>query len=1063
MTGDVTKLLGAGPGRTWVQPELAGLGRLPARATLYPFPNPETARTCDRETSPWFLSLNGDWRFRLATRPEAVPPNFTDRAFDDTGWASLPVPSNWTMHGHDRPHYTNVRMPFDIPPPNVPDDNPTGLYRRTVRVPADWSGRRIVLHVGGAESVLYVWVNGEAVGMGKDSRLPQEFDLTPFVAPGEEALICCSVIKWSDASFVEDQDQWWMGGIHREVFLYCTGRTWIDDVFAVAALKEDLIEGCLTVTARLGFADPPRDGWIVRADLFDGDGRPVLTEPLTGTVKANGADHHPYRGPLNIVTLTADIPAPAPWSSESPALHTLVVSLHDGDGPAVEATSCRVGFRRVELGDRELLINGKPVMIAGMNRHEHHPVRGKTITREDMIADIELMKRFNVNAVRCSHYPNAEAWYDLCDEYGLYLIDEANVEAHAYLHQLCADPRYATQFLERGLRMVERDKNHPSVVVWSLGNESGYGPNHDAMAGWIRRRDPSRPLHYEGAIWGWDKSVKTGFGEGPGAGDGGKPASDLICPMYPSIESLVAWAEDDDPADRRPMILCEYSHAMGNSNGSLGDYWDAFETHHGLQGGFIWEWADHGIQKHDDRGRPFMAYGGDFGDTPNDLNFCCDGIVGADRIPHPGLWEFKKLVQPVTVTWEDEAAGRLKVRNRRDFTDLSDLIGTWVLEADGEAVARGRLPALKTRPGASEVVTIDLPPMATSEAREMFLTVRFNLALATRWASAGHEVAWDQLDRGRLARKEATGGRDARGPGKRLRVEQDGVGIRVIGEGFEVGFSAAEGRLSRLTWRNHPVLTGGPRLQIWRGATDNDGIKGWTGQKRKPLGRWKAAGLDNLAFLEPTLTVSHGADGAVVVTIVQIVACEAAGGVVHTHSYEIGDDGARLFVRNDFRVDPALDDLPRLGVTMTLPDDFEALEWFGRGPLENYIDRNRAAAVGCWSGAVSGQYVPYVLPQEHGNKTDLRWIELAGDHAAVRFTPADLCEGSATRFTPADLFAAAHTTDLTPRTEVIVNLDVRQRGLGTGSCGPDTLDRYRIGAGDYRLDFEISPAIRCVP
>ena len=1052
-------LLGAALNRTWIQPELAGLGRLPARATLQPFPTEALALARARAASPWFRSLDGDWRFSLAARPEAVPDDFAAPGFDDAAWASLPVPSNWTMHGYDRPHYTNVRMPFDTPPPSVPHDNPTGLYRRTFHVPADWNDRRIVLHVGGAESVLYVWVNGQAVGMGKDSRLPQEFDLSPFVTPGEDALLCCAVVKWSDASFVEDQDQWWMGGIHREVYLYSTGRTWIDDVFAVASLEDDLTEGRLTVTVKLGFADAPRDGWMISASLHDAAGRAVMEEPLVGAVKANAADHNPYVGPLNQVTLQAAVAGPAIWSSEVPNLYTLVVSLHDGEGPAVEATSCRVGFRRVELGDRELLINGRAVMIAGMNRHEHHPVRGKAITREDMIADIELMKRFNVNAVRCSHYPNAEAWYELCDEYGLYLIDEANVEAHAYLHQMCADPRYATQFLERGLRMVERDKNHPSIVVWSLGNESGYGPNHDAMAGWIRRRDPSRPLHYEGAIWGWDKSVKTGFGEGPGAADGGRLASDLICPMYPSIESLVAWAEDDDPADRRPMILCEYSHAMGNSNGSLGDYWDAFETHHGLQGGFVWEWADHGILKSDAAGQPFMAYGGDFGDTPNDLNFCCDGIVGADRVPHPGLWEFKKLAQPVAVTWDDEAAGRLTVHNKRDFTDISDLVGTWVLEADGETVASGRLPHLKTRPGASEVVKIDLPPKAASEEQEMFLTVRFSLASATRWAPQGHEVAWDQLERGRLARKEARSGRDAHAPGERIRIEHDEAGIHVTGDGLEVAFSAAEGRLTRLVVGNHPILIAGPRLQIWRGATDNDGIKGWTGQKRKPLGRWKAAGLDDLTFLPPTLTVSR-TDTAVVVTIVQVAGCQAAEeAVVHTHSYEIDADG-RVMVRNDFRIDPALEDLPRLGVTLTLPDDFETLEWFGRGPFETYVDRKRAATVGRWRGTVRGQYVPYVLPQEHGNKTDLRWIELTGDSAAVRFTPSELCEGSATRFTPADLFAARHTTDLAPRAEVLVNLDVRQRGLGTGSCGPDTLEPYRIGAGDYRLDFEITPATR---
>ena len=1052
-------LLGDGARRTWMQPELAGLGRLPARATLYPFPDIAGAVAGERERSPWFASLNGEWRFQLAPRPEAVPATFAETGFDDGAWATLPVPSNWTMHGYDRPHYTNVRMPFDTAPPGVPEENPTGLYRRRLTIPESWDGRRIVLHVGGAESVLYVWVNGRAVGMGKDSRLPQEFDLTGYVAPGEEALVCLAVVKWSDASFVEDQDQWWMGGVHRDVFLYATGRTWIDDVFAQATLNDDLVGGSLSVTVKLGFLESPRDGWTVRAHLLDPDGQAVLAEPLIAPVKAWGGDHNPYRGPLNVTTLAAEVASPAAWSAERPILYRLMVALHEGDGPAVEWTGCHLGFRRVDVGDRELLINGRPVMIAGMNRHEHHPVRGKAITREDMIADIVLMKRHNVNAVRTSHYPNAEAWYDLCDEYGLYLVDEANIEAHAYLHQLCRDPRYAAQFLERGLRMVERDKNHPSVIAWSLGNESGYGPNHDALAGWIRRRDPSRPLHYEGAIWGWDKSVKTGFGEGPGTADGGKPASDLICPMYPSIESLAAWARDNDPDDRRPMILCEYSHAMGNSNGSLGDYWDAFRSHHGLQGGFVWEWADHGILKHDAAGRSFMAYGGDFGDTPNDVNFCCDGIVGADRVPHPALLEFKAVAQPVQVAWADEGSGRVTVGNRRNFTDLSDLAGTWVLEADGDAVASGALPRLFTPPGETETVILGLPPVDDTEVREMFVTVRFALAEATAWAPHGHEVASVQLERGRPARAETSRGRDTRTPGGSLEILEGADGVTVRGEAFEARFSAVEGRLTGLTWRNHPILTAGPRLQVWRGATDNDGIRGWSGQKRKPLGRWRAAGLDALAFLPSTLTVRRAADG-VSVTIVQTTSCTGAReAIVHTHTYEFGEDG-RLRVLNLFRVDPALNDLPRLGVTLTLPDDFETLEWYGRGPHESYADRRGSAAIGRWRGTVSGQYVPYVLPQEHGNKTGLRWIALTGAAAAVRFVPTAPCEGSATRFTPHDLFDARHTTDLTPRGEVIVNLDVAQRGLGTGSCGPDTLERYRIAAGEHQLNFEIATGAR---
>ena len=442
-------------------------------------------------------------------------------------------------------------------------------------------------------------------------------------------------------------------------------------------------------------------------------------------------------------------------------------------------------------------------------------------------------------------------------------------------------------------------------------------------------------------------------------------------------------------------------------------------------------------------------------------------IVGADRVPHPGLFEFKHLAQPVAVRWEDQPAGRLAVRNQRDFTSLADLTATWVLEADGEPIASGATRRLETPPGGEDILTLDLPPRAGGDDREHFLSVRFALAESTSWAPAGHEVARTQLDRERPARdfafNETRGGRDARSPSPPpLEIVEDDEDVRVRGEGFDVAFSAAEGRMTGLTWGNNRVLTAGPRLQIWRGATDNDGIKGWTGQRRKPLGRWRAAGIDRPSFLAPTLAAARSGDAAVV-TIVQTIACEAAPeAVLHTHVYEIGPDG-HVLVRNHFRVDPALADLPRLGVTMTLPDDFEALDWYGLGPLDTYIDRDRAAIVGRWSGTVTGQYVDYAVPQEHGNKTGLRWIELAGEAARVRFTPSKPCEGSATRFTPDDLFAATHTTELTPRREVIVNLDIAQRGLGTGSCGPDTLERYQIRAGHHRLDFEIAPGARQKP
>jgi beta-galactosidase len=1038
--------------KTWRHPQTVSLGRLPMRATLVPYPGP--AQALARGASPWVRSLNGVWRFALAGSPEQAPADFAQDEFDEAGWADLPVPSNWTMHGYDRPHYTNVQMPFAGAPPDVPDDNPTGLYRRRFEVPAEWAGRRIVLEVGGAESVLYVWVNGQPVGMGKDSRLPQAFDVTAFLRPGEN-LLALAVVKWSDASYVEDQDQWWMGGVHRDVSLICTGETYIADVFARAEPDAAFVDGTLRLDVSLGFAGAPQDGWAVEAQLYDAAGAPVLDTPLRGAVKADPARHNPYRGPLNQVTLVAPVAAPSLWSAESPALYTVVVSLlrDEPDATPVEATSCRVGFRRVEIGDRELLINGRPVMIAGMNRHEHDPHTGKVVSREAMIADIRLMKQFNVNAVRCSHYPNAEAWYDLCDEFGLYLVDEANLESHAFLHQLCRDPRYAAQFLERGLRVMARDKNHPSVILWSLGNESGYGPNHDAMAGWIRAADPTRPLHYEGASWGWgwDGAPLGPWQERRPGPAPGALATDLVCPMYPPIDAIVRWAEADDPGDRRPMILCEYSHAMGNSNGSLGDYWDAFEAHHGLQGGFIWEWCDHALWKTGDDGRPFLAYGGDFGDTPNDLNFCCDGIVSATREPHPGLWEFKKLAQPIAVTWADEAAGTLEIRNKRDFAALDDLIADWTLEVDGEAVATGPLALSEIAPGASRLTTASFPRLEMTIGQEAYLTVRFRLSAETAWAPAGHEVAWTQLPV-----RLAVVARPAAPPAAagRLTLEESGDVIRVAGADFEVTFSRAEGRLQRFVWRNHALVDAGPRLQVWRAPTDNDGIKGLADQRRKPLGRWREAGLDALSLHPPEVSV-EAAEGRVTVSIRQTAGCAASEAAFeHRHVYGITPDG-RVRVSNRFHVAAALADLPRLGVTLTAPPGMEAVEWFGRGPGDSYSDRHRAAWIGRFEGSVTGQYVPYVVPQEHGNRTGVRWLALRGEGAGVRFTPAAPCEGSVSHFTPEDLTAATHAHKLQPRPEVLISLDVGQRGLGTASCGPDTLDAYRLGAGDYELTFDI--------
>jgi beta-galactosidase len=1038
------ELLQTGILKTWQSPETLSLNRLPARATLCPYPTAPAARANRREASPWWRSLDGEWDFRLVGRPEEIPAEFVRPDYaTGAGWTKLPVPSNWTMHGHDRPHYTNVQMPFPHQPPAVPDANPTGLYRTTVQVPADWSGRRVILHVGGAESVLYVWLDGRPAGLAKDTRLPSEFDLTPHVRTGASHTLAAAVVKWSDASFVEDQDQWWMGGIHREVFLYSQEQTFLEDVFVRGDLGEDLRDGRLRASVRLGAADDTAKGCVVRMQLFDDRGRAVLRKA------AEGRPHEKdfWIAPRKLVNFDVPVRRPKLWSAEAPNLYTAVFTLVGPDGREIEHTSSRIGFRRIEVKDRQLLINGAPVRITGVNRHEHDDVRGKAVTREGMLRDVRLMKQFNVNAVRTSHYPNDPHWYDLCDEFGLYVFDEADVEAHAFYHELCRDTRYAPAFLDRAVRMVERDKNHASIIAWSLGNESGYGPHHDAMAGWIRHRDPSRVLHYEGAVtFDWQ---------------GGLAATDIVCPMYPPIEKLVTWANDRKAPDRRrPLIMCEFSHAMGNSNGSLGDYFDAFDQNPGLQGGFIWEWVDHGIKRRDAQGREHWAYGGDFGDEPNDRNFVCDGLVWPDRTPHTGLFEYKHLAQPVQVETVDARRGRFRVRNRRRFESLGDLRGTWELLVNGDVVARGKLAALTAKPQGTQALALDWPPLAVPAGAEVHVTFRFHTAKASAWCDAGHEVAWSQHEVPASAFGRAQAAKRGAAGSPPVSVERNADGWLVKAGATEFCVRREAGVVEGLRIAGREVITRGPQLNLWRAPTDNDGLKlfpvvNWGGARG--LTDWLAAGYDRMELMKTATTCRAQKDGSAVIEIRQRWICPGAKRTIaHTHRYIVTRTGA-VRVENSFVADARLPELPRLGVSLILPAALEQLEWFGRGPFENYSDRNRSSVLARHRSTVTDQYVPYILPQEHGNKTGVRWLELHdGEATGVRFAAAKPMEASASHFTAHDLYAARHTTDLTPRAEVHVNLDCGQRGLGTASCGPDTLPQYRIQPGRHSLSFTVS-------
>jgi beta-galactosidase len=1029
--------------KTWEQPELTSLNTLPPHALAVPSPH-SAPDTTNPTGSPFFQSLSGTWDFKLLPRPEAA----TVEALASDGWQPIQVPGNWTMQGFGLPHYTNVQMPFPNQPPSVPEENPTGIYRRSFTLPPAWQGRRLVLHLAGCEGLCYVYLNGQPVGFSKDSRTPAEYDVTSLLRFDALNELVCVVLRWSDASFVEDQDHWWQSGIHRDLFLYSTDTVFLADYFARPELSDDLQTGTLRLTVTLDRLGEAADLTHVEAQLFDPDGRPVFERPLSAVHTQKHAQSGIRRFTRPQLTLKGQVQQPQLWSAETPNLYTLTITVHGPSGP--ETTACHVGFRTVKVEGRQLLVNGVPVMIKGVNRHDHDDTTGKYVSRESMERDLRVMKQFNINAVRCSHYPNDPYWLDLCDRHGLYVVDEANLEAHAFYFELNRDPRYTGAFVERVRNMVERDKNHPSIILWSLGNESGYGPNHDAAAGLVRSLDPSRPLHYEGAISRW-------MGEN---WDKGRAATDVICPMYASIEEITAWAASET-TDPRPLILCEYSHAMGNSNGSLADYWAAFEQYPALQGGFIWEWVDHGIRQKDEQGRERWVYGGDFGDTPNDANFVCDGLVWPDRTPHPAMFEFKHLIQPARATLAPaaslgatgspaEAPGappeptRLQITNKQDFIGLGWLRATWQLSADGIVVAEGELPELTAAPREAQLFTLELP----DAPGERHLTVRFFQKEATAWSPTGHEVGWDQIALPALASAVRRAAPAA------VTVEQLAGRIVLRAGELRAEFDTATGVLAAFGSGERNVIAQGPLLNVWRAAVDNDGLKLWE-EPRKILATWRALGLPQATRELRGIRLVEDGDSVTVE-----IAHSASGrgnpdDFTHVHRYTLLTDG-ELLVENSVMLGEGITDVPRVGVSLTLAPELERLAWYGRGPWDNYSDRKTSALIGRWESSVTDQYVPYIMPQEHGHKSDVRSVTLCDEAGRGLTILADETFGfSALHLTDDDLYQAKHTTDLAMRPEVFLNLDVAQRGLGTASCGPDTLEQYRLLEREYRFAFRM--------
>jgi len=1000
----------------WENPLVVGRNKEPGRASVVPLDGTTHA--------PRIQSLNGDWRFRYAPNPASAPAAFYADNYDDSDWDTVAVPGNWQLQGYDKPIYTNVKYPFPIDEVySVPhDDNPTGSYRTRFTVPTAWANRQVWIVFEGVDSAFYLWVNGQQVSYSQGSRLPAEFNLTPYLRAGENTL-AAQVYRWSDGSYLEDQDFWRLSGIYRDVYLYATPAVRVRDFWARTPLHNDYQDATLQISAWVRNYGPAVAGYALEASLTDADGQPVLAAPLVAAVQV-GQDEEVE------LALSQELARPHLWSAEDPYLYTLTLALKDSQGNATEVVEHKVGFRQVELKGARIHVNGVPILFRGVNRHEHEPQRGHTVTEESMIADIKLMKQFNINAVRTCHYPDDPRWYELCDQYGLYLYDEANIESHGVWDKLAKHPDWKIAFMERGSRMVLRDRNHPSVLVWSMGNESGYGPNHEALSDWIRATDPTRLVHYHPA----DNA----------------PSVDILGPMYPAVDKIIAMAQEE--GETRPVIMCEYAHAMGNSCGNLKEYWEAIETYKRLQGGFVWDWVDQGIEQHTPDGKLWYAYGGDFGDEPNDQNFCINGMVNPDRTPHPSLWEYKKILQPVRFDPVGLEQGQLTVTNRHFFSDLSHLEFAWELSADGIVLQQGKLPRLHTPAGAQESLTIPFRQPDLEPGTEYWLMVRATLAERTSWAERGHEVAWEQFKLPFYA-PAASPLPVVEMPAIAASESEQQITLR--GQGFELVFDKAQGTLSAWRYQGTNLLQSGPLLNIWRAPTDNDATQ-WGSQKAAI--HWREAGLDRLAHrVEQVWWQQVGPQLVRIGVRSDVRALEQAAGFTCEYTYTIYGSGDVVI---SAQVDPQgeLPPLPRIGLQMTLPEGFENMTWYGRGRHESYVDRKEGAPVGIYSGMVDEQYYPYVMPQENGNKTDTRWVALLNDNGVGLFAGGlPLLEVSAHHYTPMDLTEAQHTYELTRRSEITLNLDYKQTGLGGNSCGPGTLPQYRLWPEPVRFGVRLRP------
>jgi hypothetical protein len=1055
----------------WENHHVLQINREPARAAFTPF---------HVQKGDCSICLDGTWKFRWTPVPDERIVEFYQTDFNDKDWVGFPVPANWEVNGYGTPIYVSAGYPFKIDPPRVMGEpkvdyttykerNPVGQYRRSFQLPAGWEARgQTLLRFEGVMSAFYVWINGERVGYSQGSMEPSEFNITDYLHAGENQ-IALEVYRYSDGSYLEDQDFWRFGGIHRSIHLLHTPDIRIRD-YAVRTLpvSTDYQDFILQIDPQFSvYRGMTGKGTTLQGVLKDASGREIAT--LKGDVedildlehKAGRMNEwYPQRGPRKLGRMSATIKSPKRWTAETPYLYKLHLTLLTAEGEVIEQVEQAVGFRSVEIRNGQLLVNGAPVRFRGVNRHEHDPRTARVMSEELMLQDILLMKQANINAVRTSHYPNVSRWYELCDSLGLYVMDEADIEEHGLRGTLASTPDWHAAFLDRAVRMAERDKNHPSIVMWSMGNESGYGPNFAAISAWLHDFDPTRPVHYEGA-----------------QGAGGEPdpkTVDVISRFYTRVKQEylnpgIAEGEDKERAenarwerlleiaertnDNRPVMTSEYAHSMGNALGNFKEYWDEIYSNPRMLGGFIWDWVDQGIYKTLPDGRIMVAYGGDFGDKPNLKAFCFNGLLMSDRETTPKYWEVKKVYSPVELRVE---SGELRVTNRNHHTDLSQYRCLWTLSIDGKQKDQGEITLPEVAPGESE--TIPLPvsiadmkasAKATSDLR---LTISFILKRDALWAKAGHEVAWEQfcIQEGALLSSKL----ENRG---RLKVRADEEHLSISGSGFSIQWEKnATGSLTSLTYHGKEMLAHPadfplqPVTQAFRAPTDND----------KSFGNWLAKDwslhqIDNPRINLDSFKHEVREDGAVIVRV-QTRNRYKEGAIVTTSLYTILSDGT-IDLKTTFQPQGILPELPRLGIAFCLSSDYNTFIWQGRGPQDNYPDRKTSAAVGLWKGSVADQYVHYPRPQDSGNKEEVRRLMLTDRHGkGIRVDAVeDVFSASALHYTAQDLYKETHDCNLKPRPEVILSLDAAVLGLGNSSCGPGVLKKYAIDKKEHTLHIRI--------